>query len=95
QGVQLAEVTLSVSACTFRTVEDEDIRDHRMDPEAYDIPEAAAQSVRHTRQAGGKVLAIGTTSAKTLETAACRHNGQVVAGAGWSDLFIYPGFRFQ
>jgi S-adenosylmethionine:tRNA ribosyltransferase-isomerase len=94
-GVKTAEVTLSVSAGTFRTVEDEDIRGHKMDPEAYVVPEEAATAVQSTRQAGGKILAIGTTVTKTLETAAHRNQGQVVAGSGWSDLFIYPGFEFQ
>jgi S-adenosylmethionine:tRNA ribosyltransferase-isomerase len=95
QGVHTAEVTLSVSAGTFRTVEGEDIRHHKMDPEAYVVPDEAARAVQATKKAGGRILAIGTTVAKTLETAAHRNQGQVVAGSGWSDLFIYPGFQFQ
>jgi S-adenosylmethionine:tRNA ribosyltransferase-isomerase len=95
QGVQSAEVTLAVSAGTFRTVEEEDIRGHKMDPEAYTVPEEAASAVQETRAQGGRILAVGTTVAKTLETAAKRHEGQVAPGSGWSDLFIYPGFEFQ
>jgi len=95
QGVNRAEVTLSVSSGTFRTVEVDDITEHNMDPEFYVIEEEAAAQVRATRQAGGKVLGIGTTVVKTLETAASLHQGQVAAGAGASELFIYPGFQFQ
>jgi S-adenosylmethionine:tRNA ribosyltransferase-isomerase len=93
--VGTAEVTLAVSAGTFRTVEDEAIEAHRMDPEAYTIPKETAEAVNAARQAGGRVLAIGTTVAKTLETSAFRHQGAVTAESGWSDLFIYPGFQFQ
>jgi len=95
QGVQTAEVTLAVSAGTFRTVEEDDIRGHKMDPEAYTVPGEAAQRIQAVKQASGRVLAVGTTVAKTLETVASKHQGQVVAGSGWSNLFIYPGFQFQ
>jgi S-adenosylmethionine:tRNA ribosyltransferase-isomerase len=95
QGVGRAEVTLSVSSGTFRTVEVDDITEHNMDPEFYDIGEAAAQQVRATRQAGGRVLGIGTTVVKTLETSASLNGGIVTAGGGASQLFIYPGFEFQ
>lgn len=95
QGVQTAEVTLAVSSGTFRTVEEEDIRGHKMDPEAYTVPQEAADRIRTVRESGGKVLAIGTTVTKTLETAAFQNQGNVVAGSGWSNLFIYPGFQFQ
>lgn len=95
QGVQQAEVTLSVSAGTFRTVEDDDIRDHTMDPEAYTVPVEAAQTVQQAKAQGGRILAVGTTVAKTLETAAHEYQGQVISCSGWSNLFIYPGFQFQ
>jgi S-adenosylmethionine:tRNA ribosyltransferase-isomerase len=94
-GVNRAEVTLSVSSGTFRTVEDEDIRVHQMDPEAYTIPLDAAQAVLATQQQGGRVLAVGTTVVKTLETSAFEHSGKVTACSGWSNLYIYPGFQFQ
>lgn len=95
KGVQRAEVTLAVSSGTFRTVEVDNITEHAMDPEFYEIDESAASQVRATRQAGGKILGIGTTVVKTLETSASVHQGQVMAGAGASQLFIYPGFQFQ
>lgn len=94
KGVNQAEVTLAVSAGTFRTVEDERIENHRMDPEAYAIPPETVSAVVATRAGGGKILAVGTTVAKTLETSAYRH-GQVLAESTWSDLFIYPGFEFK
>lgn len=94
-GVGRAEVTLSVSSGTFRTVEDEDIRAHKMDPEAYTVPDEAAETIRQTKANGGRVLAVGTTVTKTLETSAAEHQGQVAAGTGWSNLYIYPGFQFQ
>lgn len=95
KGIQRAEVTLSVSAGTFRTVEADDIRHHRMDPEFYTVPPEAAELVTSTRQAGSRVVAVGTTVAKTLESVASKHAGAVVPESDWSQLFIYPGFRFQ
>lgn len=95
KGVQRAEVTLSVSAGTFRTVEDDDIQQHKMDPEFYTVPNEAAQSIQQVKQTQGRILAVGTTVAKTLETVASKHQGQVVAETEWSQLFIYPGFEFQ
>ena len=94
-GIQRAEVTLSVSAGTFRTVEDDNIQDHRMDPEFYTIPEDAVQAIHHAKQAQSRVFAIGTTVAKTLESSAHKHQGFLKAESDWSELFIYPGFQFQ
>lgn len=95
QGVHIAEVTLSVSAGTFRTVEADEITQHRMDPEFYTIPPETAAQIAEVRKQGGRVFAVGTTVAKTLESSAFKHQGQVVAESGWSELFIYPGFQFQ
>ena len=95
QGIPQTEVTLSVSSGTFRTVEDEDIRNHQMDAEFYTVPTEAAEVVQATKQKQGRILAVGTTVAKTLETSAFKHNGQVTAESDWSQLFIYPGFQFQ
>jgi S-adenosylmethionine:tRNA ribosyltransferase-isomerase len=95
KGIQQTEVTLSVSSGTFRTVEDEDIRNHQMDAEFYTVPPEAVEAVQSTKQKQGRILAVGTTVAKTLETSAFKHNGQVVAESDWSQLFIYPGFQFQ
>lgn len=95
KGVERAEVTLSVSAGTFRTVEVDDITQHSMDPEFYEISEPTAGQIESTRLAGGKICGIGTTVIKTMETSASMNQGQVKAGAGASQLFIYPGFQFQ
>jgi S-adenosylmethionine:tRNA ribosyltransferase-isomerase len=95
QGVQRTEVTLSVSSGTFRTVEDEDIKNHQMDPEFYTVPPEAAQAVADTKATGGRVLAVGTTVAKTLESSAWKHQGVLTVESDWSKLFIYPEFQFQ
>ncbi len=94
KGVEIAEVTLAVSAGTFRTVEVEDIAEHRMDPEYYTVPPQTVEAVQAAKARGGRVVAIGTTVCKTLESAACSP-GRIQAGSDWSRLFIYPGFRFQ
>jgi len=90
QGVQIAEVTLAVSSGTFRSVDTEDITQHVMDPEFYTVAEETAQLIQTTKANGGRVIAVGTTVAKTLETAA--KTGSL---EDWSRLFIYPGFKFQ
>jgi len=95
KGVQQAEVTLSVSAGTFRTVEEACILNHRMDAEWYDCPEAAAHTIRQAKSRQGRVFAVGTTVAKTLETVAAKYHGQLKADSDWSRLFITPGFYFQ
>lgn len=94
RGVEIAEVTLAVSAGTFRTVEVEDIAEHRMDPEYYTVPPETLEAVHAAKERGGRVVAIGTTVCKTLESAACAR-GRIQAGSDWSRLFIYPGFTFQ
>lgn len=95
-GIGFAEITLHVSAGTFRPVLTENIAEHRMDPEYYEIPPETADAIAATRRQGKRVIAIGTTVAKTLETAALlSQGGEVKAGSGWSDVFIASGFRFQ
>ncbi len=94
-GVNIAELTLSVSSGTFRDVETEDITGHLMDPEHYRLNSEAAQTILETKRQGGRVIAVGTTVAKTLETIAQKYNGQLQADTDWSRLFIYPGFQFQ
>jgi S-adenosylmethionine:tRNA ribosyltransferase-isomerase len=96
EGIQQAEVTLNVSTGTFRTVNTEDITQHAMDAEQYDIPHSSIQTIDATRQLGGRVVAVGTTSVKTLETASHNQGGQLLeAESGWSSLYITPGFTFQ
>jgi S-adenosylmethionine:tRNA ribosyltransferase-isomerase len=95
RGIQTAEVTLAVSSGTFRSVQMEDITEHEMDPEHYTLPPETVKAVLETRERGGRVVAVGTTVAKTLETVAAENHGDLVPESAWSRLFIYPGFRFQ
>jgi len=88
--VRLASVTLHVGLDTFRPLEGEFVDQHRIHLEWYEIPASTAQTVRETRRAGGRVIAVGTTSVRVLETAA--RDG---AGSGWTDLYITPPYRFE
>lgn len=94
-GIQVKEVTLAVSTGTFRSVHSDDIRQHEMDPELYTIPQDVVDAIRETKANGRRVIAIGTTVTKTLETSAFNHGGAPVAESDWSRLFIYPGFKFN
>lgn len=94
-GVQTAEVTLHVGLGTFKPVTAEKVEDHRMDTERWEVPEGTAEAIRRTREAGGRVVAIGTTVVRTLESAALTGGGEIRAGSGATELFITPGFRFQ
>lgn len=93
-GVRLARVTLHVGLGTFRPVKVDNILEHHMHSEFYMIDEHAAQLINDTKKSGGRVVSVGTTSTRTLETAA-DDNGFVKAGSGWTDIFIYPGYRFK
>ncbi|SHI35974.1 tRNA preQ1(34) S-adenosylmethionine ribosyltransferase-isomerase QueA [Propionispora hippei] len=93
QGINLAFVTLHVGLGTFRPVQVEDITQHNMHKEYYTITPEAAELINATKQAGNRVIAVGTTSVRTLETAAV--GGQVKSGSGWTSIFIYPGCQFQ
>lgn len=95
QGVGVEEVTLSVSTGTFRSVSTEDITQHQMDPEHYTIPQHVVEAIAETKANNRRVIAIGTTATKTLESSAYAHNGHPVSETAWSELFIYPGFQFQ
>ncbi len=92
-GVARAFVTLHVGAGTFQPVKENDLTRHRMHSEWYRIPQATAAAVRATRERGGRVVAVGTTSLRALESAASA--GDVTAGAGETALFVTPGFRFR
>lgn len=92
-GVEFATVTLHVGPGTFQPVRVEKIVEHKMLPELYSISDEAATRINQAKAEGRRVIAVGTTSVRTLETAAAR-TGQVVPGAGSSELFIYPGYRF-
>jgi len=96
RGVAVARVTLAVGPGTFRPVTAERVEDHPMHAERWRIPEAAADAVRRTRGAGGRVVAVGTTAVRTLEAAAAASpDGLPGAGEGSTDLFIMPGHRFR
>lgn len=93
KGVQTAELTLHVGAGTFQPVRGDNIADHKMHSEWFEIPQETAEAVAQTRARGGKVWAVGTTSLRALESAA--RSGSLHAGAGDTDIFITPGYRFQ
>jgi S-adenosylmethionine:tRNA ribosyltransferase-isomerase len=94
RGVRRTSITLHVGAGTFLPVKVDDTDDHKMHTEWFDIPESAARAIAETRAAGGRVVAIGTTSLRTLEAAA-RADGSVPAGSAETALFITPGYRFK
>lgn len=94
KGVKIAHVTLHVGLGTFRPVKVEDVTQHHMHSEFYRIEEEQAQIINDTKAAGGRVICVGTTSCRTLESAA-DEKGILHAGSGWTDIFIYPGYRFK
>ncbi len=93
-GVKIAEVTLHVGLGTFRPVKVEQVSDHHMHTEYYEVSAEAASLISETKQAGGRVIAVGTTSCRTLESAADA-DGFLTEKNGWTDIFIYPGYRFR
>lgn len=93
-GIGKAEVTLHVGIGTFRPVSVDDVHEHRMDEERYEISASAAAAINATRDGGGRVAAVGSTSVRTLETM-MHHEGRIAAGNGRSDLFIYPPYEFR
>ena len=94
KGVQICYVTLHVGLGTFRPVKEEEILDHVMHSEYCVIPEETAKIINETKAAGGRVIAVGTTSCRTLESFT-DPDGTVQARGGWTDIFIYPGYTFK
>jgi S-adenosylmethionine:tRNA ribosyltransferase-isomerase len=94
KGIQLAYVTLHVGLGTFRPVSAETIDEHEMHEEYYEVSQETADLINGAKQRGGRVIAVGTTSSRTLETAATE-DGVLQAGKGWTGIFIYPGYRFR
>jgi len=92
--VDVAEIVLHVGLGTFRPVKTEDIREHKMHSEYYEISKEAAETINRAKRQGGRVIAVGTTSSRTLETVA-GIDGLVEPGSGWTDIFIYPGYSFK
>jgi S-adenosylmethionine:tRNA ribosyltransferase-isomerase len=95
RGNDIAEITLHVGLGTFQPVHAEKIEDHRMHREFYAIPEVVAAQIRAALQKRRRVVAVGTTTVRTLEYVARQNNGKIVAGSGEADIFIYPGFEFR
>lgn len=93
-GVDIAYVTLHVGLGTFRPVKEDDILKHKMHSEHYHLSEETAEKINRTKAAGGRVIAVGTTSCRTLESMPLE-NGLVKAGDGYTDIFIYPGYKFK
>ena len=94
KGVKIAHVTLHVGLGTFRPVKVDNVQDHHMHSEFYIVEEEEAKKINDTKKAGGRVICVGTTSCRTLESAA-GEDGVLKAGSGWTDIFIYPGYRFK
>ncbi|MBQ1402123.1 MAG: tRNA preQ1(34) S-adenosylmethionine ribosyltransferase-isomerase QueA [Oscillospiraceae bacterium] len=94
KGVLTEFVTLHVGLGTFRPVKEEEIEDHEMHSEYCIIPPETAEAVNRTRKNGGRIIAVGTTSCRTLESFA-KEDGTLEASSGWTNIFIYPGYRFK
>ena len=93
-GVNIAHVTLHVGLGTFRPVKVDDVEKHHMHSEFYIVEEDQAKLINDTKKNGGRVIAVGTTSCRTLESAT-GEDGIVKATSGWTEIFIYPGYRFK
>ncbi|KAB2951256.1 tRNA preQ1(34) S-adenosylmethionine ribosyltransferase-isomerase QueA [Heliorestis acidaminivorans] len=94
KGVEIATVLLHVGLGTFRPVQVEEIEDHQMHAEFYQIDEQAVQAIKKARQEGRRVIAVGTTVVRTLESVAT-FEGEIKATSGWTNIFIYPGYQFK
>ncbi len=94
KGIEVAEVTLHVGLGTFRPVKERDVLKHHMHAEYYSIDQSAADRINRAKAAGHRVVAVGTTSTRTLESAADA-NGYLRQSSGWTDIFIYPGYQFK
>lgn len=94
KGVKLAHVTLHVGLGTFRPVKVDDVTEHHMHSEFYVVEEEQAKLINDTKASGGRIISVGTTSCRTLEAAA-GEDGLLKAGSGWTDIFIYPGYKFK
>ncbi len=94
KGVGIAHVTLHVGLGTFRPVKVEEITDHHMHSEFYQIEEDAARKINQAKESGHRVICVGTTSCRTIESAA-DERGCLKGGSGWTDIFIYPGYQFR
>lgn len=94
KGICLGFVTLHVGLGTFRPVKVDEITEHKMHKEHYEVSEETASLINRTKQAGGRIIAVGTTSCRTLESVMAKE-GKMIKSDGWTDIFIYPGYSFQ
>ncbi len=94
KGVSIGYVTLHVGLGTFRPVKVDDVTKHKMHSEHYEIPKDTAELIKRTKRSGGRVISVGTTSCRTLETCASKY-GEVRECDGWTDIFIYPPYEFK
>jgi S-adenosylmethionine:tRNA ribosyltransferase-isomerase len=95
RGVEIAQITLHVGYGTFQPVRVDQIEDHRVEPERYEIDATAAETIANALRESRRIIAVGTTTTRTLEAVAREHDGRIVTGTGWADVFIYPGFAFR
>ena len=95
KGVNIAFITLHVGLGTFRPVSADTIEEHTMHSEYYHVNEQAADAINQVKESGGRVIAVGTTSARTLETIASANHGKIVSSSGWTSIFIFPGYQFS
>lgn len=95
KGVKLVYLTLHVGLGTFRPVSEENIEDHKMHSEFYRLTDDAAKTLNEVKANGGRIVATGTTSIRTLETIGTKFNGEIRADSGWTDIFIKPGYKWQ
>ncbi|MEG2814558.1 MAG: tRNA preQ1(34) S-adenosylmethionine ribosyltransferase-isomerase QueA, partial [Oscillospiraceae bacterium] len=95
KGIIIAEVTLHVGLGTFRPVKVDDVLKHKMHSEHYEMKKDAADKINNAKKEGKKVIAVGTTSCRTLESIATFNNGEIKACEGYTDIFIYPGYEFK
>jgi S-adenosylmethionine:tRNA ribosyltransferase-isomerase len=91
----MTAITLHVGYGTFQPVRVTSVEDHRLEPERYDVSEAAAETINRCLLEGRRVVAVGTTTTRTLEAVAARNDGRIAPGSGSTDLFIFPGFVFR
>ncbi|BDG80900.1 MULTISPECIES: tRNA preQ1(34) S-adenosylmethionine ribosyltransferase-isomerase QueA [Bacillus] len=95
KGVQIEFITLHVGLGTFRPVSADEVEEHNMHAEFYQMSEETAAALNSVREKGGRIVSVGTTSTRTLETIAGEHDGRFKASSGWTSIFIYPGYEFK
>lgn len=95
KGIKIGYVTLHVGLGTFRPVKEEKVLDHKMHREHYELPKETADLINKTKAEGGRVIAVGTTSCRTLESVATFNDGKIIPCDGYTDIFIYPGYEFK